>query len=567
MAAPPSVLSRWGAFKDLADALAQGELRLQARGLWGSARGLAIAGLASVAERPILVVAPDHAEVHQTAQDIAFFLDTLGTAGDGAQRVLEFPPPQGAGWRGNRHGEQDAMRALVGHRLLKEEPVVVVATPAALTAPLLKPGDYRTRLMRLELGATVDREALVGGLEAAGYERVEAVVDVGQWSLRGGIIDIFSPSRERPVRVELFGDEIESLRLFDPTSQRSVEDLLDLDVLPLVTPGPSRGEPEAPEERRTIAAYMPGDALAALLDPAVLDAPPDDAPSAVPLADLLADFQRLDLSLLAPAGPEKGTFALGTRSVGAYRGQFKLLAAEIEKWRAEGFAVRLVVNDESQAARLRKILAEHGHEPWPEATLWSTDPLGVLVGDAVAGFQLPALGLVVLTEEEIFGARRRRLQRPRFQRGAAIASYSDLAPNDLVVHEQHGVGRYHGIRTLKTDGRDGDFLLLEYGEGGRLFLPSSGWTSSRSISARPRARPSSTVLGGAAWSRVKESVRAALREMAEELLKLYAGPLARPPPAFGADTPWQREFEAAFRFEETADQQKAIDDGEDRHGA
>ena len=558
MTVPPAALNRWGAFKDLADALAQGELRLAARGLWGSSRGLVVAGLAQSAERPVLIVAPGHAEAHQTAQDVAYFLDALGGAGEGVRRVLEFPPPQGGGWRGNRHGEQDAMRALVGHRLLRGEPVVVVATPAALTAPLLKPADYRARLLRLELAGTVDRETLVAGLEGAGYERVEAVVEVGQWSLRGGIIDIFSPSRERPVRVELFGDEIESLRLFDPTTQRSVEDLLELDVLPLV--GPAAGTDEEPENRRTVTAYMPGDSLAVLLDPAVLDAPPDDAPSAVPLADLLAEFQRLDLSLLSPAGPEKGSFTMGTRSVGSYRGQFKLLAGEIEKWRVEGFAVRLVVNDESQASRLRKILAEHGHEAWPDATLWSAEGLGVLVGDAAAGFQLPALGLVVLTEEEIFGARRRRLQRPRFQRGAAIASYSDLAPNDLVVHESHGVGRYHGIRTLKTDGRDGDFLLLEYGEGGRLFLPVERLDLISKYLGAPEGAAKLDRLGGAAWGRVKESVRAALREMAEELLKLYAARSLASRAAFGADTPWQREFEAAFRFEETPDQQRAIDE-------
>ena len=558
MIAPTSVLSRWGAFKDLADALAQGELRLAARGLWGSSRGLVIAGLAQSAERPIVIVAPGHPEAHQTAQEVSFFLDILGGAGEGARRVLEFPPPQGGGWRGNRHGEQDAMRALVGHRLLRGEPVVVVATPAALTAPLLKPADYRARLLRLELGSTVDRESLVAGLQAAGYERVEAVVEVGQWSLRGGIIDIFSPSRERPVRAEFFGDEIESLRLFDPTTQRSVEDLLELDVLPLV--GPAAATAEEPEDRRAVTAYMPGDSLAVLLDPAVLDAPPDDAPSAVPLADLLADFQRLDLALLAPAGPEKGSFTMGTRSVGSYRGQFKLLAGEIEKWRVEGFAIRLVVNDDSQAGRLKKILAEHGHEAWPDATLWSSEGLGVLVGDAATGFQLPALGLVVLTEEEIFGARRRRLQRPRFQRGAAIASYSDLAPNDLVVHESHGVGRYHGIRTLKTDGRDGDFLLLEYGEGGRLFLPVERLDLISKYLGAPEGAAKLDRLGGAAWSKVKESVRAALREMAEELLKLYAARSLAARAAFGTDTPWQREFEAAFRFEETADQQKAIDE-------
>jgi transcription-repair coupling factor (superfamily II helicase) len=552
MTAPPSVLARWGAFKDLSDALARGELRLSARGLWGSSRGLVVAGLAHPAERPILIVASGSAEAHQTAQDVAFFLDTLGQPGEGARRVLEFPPPQGAGWRGNRHGEQDAMRALVEHRLLRAEPVVVVATPAALTAPLLKPADYRTRLLRLELGGTVDRDTLMAGLEAAGYERVESVVEVGQWSLRGGIVDIFSPSRERPVRVEMFGDEIESLRLFDPTTQRSVEDLLDLDVLPLVAPDD--------EERRTIAAYLPGDSLAVLLDPAVLDAPPDDAPSAVPLANLLADFQRLDLSLLDVGGLKGSSIALGTRSIGGYRGQFKMLASEIEKWRAEGFAVRLIVNDESQASRLRKIASEHGLEAWPDATLWSSEGLGVLVGDAAAGFQMPALGLVVLTEEEIFGARRRRLQRPRFQRGAAIASYSDLAPNDLVVHESHGVGRYHGIRTLKTDGRDGDFLLLEYGEGGRLFLPVERLDLISKYLGAPEGAAKLDRLGGAAWSRVKESVRAALREMAEELLKLYAARSLASRAAFAPDTPWQREFEAAFRFEETPDQQRAIDE-------
>jgi transcription-repair coupling factor (superfamily II helicase) len=554
----PSELARWGAFKDLADALAQGELRLAARGLWGSARGLVVAGLARAAERPILVVAPGHAEVHQTAQDVAFFLDSLVGVGEGARRVLEFPPPQGGGWRGNKHGEQDAMRALVGHRLLRAEPVVVVATPAALTAPLLKPADYRARLLRLELGGTVDREVLTAGLEAAGYERVEAVVEVGQWSLRGGIVDIYSPSRERPVRVEFFGDEIESLRLFDPTTQRSVEDLLDLDVLPLV--GPAQSEDDEAGDRRTLAAYMPGDSLAVLLDPAVLEAPPDDAPSAVPLAELLAEFQRLDLSLLALGGPEAGGFAMGTRSVGGYRGQFKMLAAEIEKWRAEGFTVRLVVNDESQASRLRKILSEHGLEAWPEAKLWSAEGLGVLVGDAATGFQLPALGLVVLTEEEVFGARRRRLQRPRFQRGAAIASFTDLAVNDLVVHESHGVGRYHGLKTLSSNGRESDFLLLEYGEGGRLYLPVERLDLISKYMGAPDGAAKLDRLGGAAWGRVKESVRAALREMAEELLKLYAARELAARPAFGPDAPWQREFEAAFRFEETPDQQKAIDE-------
>src|SRR5262249_59858853 len=162
---------------------------------------------------------------------------------------------------------------------------------------------------------------------------------------------------------------------------------------------------------------------------------------------------------------------LGTRSVGGVRGQFKALAEEIRGWRDEGFSVRLVADDDRQEERVRQMLSEHELEPWREATLLGPDGLRVLGGDCGTGFQIPAVGLVLLSEHEIFGAQRRRLRRPPFQRGASIATFTDLAPNDLVVHEDHGIGRYHGLRTLQADGRSADFLLLEYAEGGRLYLP------------------------------------------------------------------------------------------------
>jgi len=251
---------------------------------------------------------------------------------------------------------------------------------------------------------------------------------------------------------------------------------------------------------------------------------------------------------------------MGTRSVGGVRGQFKALAAEIHTWRDEGFAVRLVVDDERQADRLRQMLSEHELQSWPGAGLWSPEGLGVLVGECGAGFQLPALGLVVLSEQEIFGAQRRRLRRPSFQRGAAIAAFTDLAPNDLVVHEMHGIARYHGLRTLKTDGRDADFLLLEYAEGGRLYLPVERLDLISKYMGAPEGSARLDRLGGASWQKVKESVRAALREMAEELLKLYAARSVVERAAFTSDSAWQGEFEAAFRFEETRDQMRAIED-------
>ena len=162
--------------------------------------------------------------------------------------------------------------------------------------------------------------------------------------------------------------------------------------------------------------------------------------------------------------------------------------------------MRLVVDDERQAERLRRMLSEHELEAWPGVTLWSSEGLGVVVGECAAGFQLPALGLVVLSEQEIFGAQRRRLRRPLFQRGAAIAAFTDLAPNDLVVHEMHGIARYHGLRTLSTDGRDADFLLLEYADGGRLYLPVERLDLISKYMGAPDGAARLDRLGGAAWA-------------------------------------------------------------------
>ncbi|MGH7263007.1 MAG: transcription-repair coupling factor, partial [Candidatus Rokuibacteriota bacterium] len=405
----------------------------------------------------------------------------------------------------------------------------------------------------LNLGQELTRDELLERLSAAGYERVETVVEVGQWSLRGGIVDIFSPAREQPVRVEFFGDEIESLRLFDPTSQRAVETVQSVEVLPLTLGG---------EAGATLLSYLPADAPVILDGPSLLEAPPDDAPSPIPLGELLKGRRRIELGLLAatPPDPNAGRFPLETRSVGSFRGQFRQLALELALRLGEGFKVRLVVQDEAQARRLKQILFEHGFEAQEGASLLGPERLGILVGECAQGFSIPALGIIILTEEELFGARRRTLRRPRYQRGAALTAFTDLEVGDRVVHEEHGIGRYLGLKTLPVDGRQGDFLLLEYAEGTRLYLPVGRLSVISKYLGSDGAEVRLDRLGGTSWQRVKESVRAALRQMAEELLHLYATRSVLEGHAFGEETPWQREFEAAFRFEETPDQLRAIEE-------
>jgi transcription-repair coupling factor (superfamily II helicase) len=554
--ASESILSRWAALGELGAVLARGYPCLEADGLWGSARALVAAALVKETGRSALLLASGMPERHRMAEDTRFFIGSFRAAGagrfdaGGAGPVLEFPPAEPVTWRG-RHRDHDAERALACYHMASGRPVVVVATPSALAAPLLSPDKFRARTLSLTVGGTIEREALLGRLTAAGYERVETVVEVGQWSLRGGIVDVYSPVRERPVRAEFVGDEVESLRLFDPTTQRSVESLSEIHVLPLGADLDSAV---------LLQAWLPRDAVVILDDPALLEAPPEDAPSAMPLAEALSGFQRLELPLLQRGAPSGPRVAMGTRSVDGFQGRFKELAEEIRSWRAEGFAVRLVVDDEQQATRLRGILTEHDLEPSPGASLWSGEGLGVIAGDCAAGFQLPALGLVLLAEEDIFGARRRRLRRPVFQRGQAIAAFTDLNPNDLVVHEAHGVGRYHGLQTMTVDCREGDFLLLEYAEGGRLYLPVERLDLISKYMGAPSGAARLDRMGGGAWQRIKESVRAAVRQMAEQLLRLYAQRSVAERTPFPPDTPWQREFEAAFRFEETPDQARAIEE-------
>ncbi|MBI4637428.1 MAG: transcription-repair coupling factor [Candidatus Rokubacteria bacterium] len=529
----------WPPFQQLAKAFAEGHLRLRVAGLSGSARALVLAELLQAHPRPALVIASGLAEAHRWTQDLRFF----------GALAHEAPEPEPRLWRGGHHREGDAERSVICRRLLAGEPIVVVATRTALLSPVAAPGDFTAGTLRLAPGDRLDRELLLEALERSGYERVETVVEVGQWSLRGGIVDVFSPTHPSPSRIEFFGDEIESTRLFDPTSQRSIGGLDELLVLPL----------EAAGRAASLLAYVPPTAPVVVDDPKLLDEPPEEAPDDLPLRRLAGERQRIELSRVAgaAAGAE---FVLDTHSIPPFTGKFTQLATELGRWRREGFRIRLVAADEHQAEHLRQILREHDLEAGPGTTLHGPDGLAILVGECSAGFSIPALGLHLFTEGEIFGARRRSLRRPKYQRGAALTAFTDLVPGDLVVHEDHGIGRYLGLRTMTVGERRGDFLLLEYAERNHLYLPVERLDLISKYLGGEAGDARLDRLGGGSWQRLKESVRTALRDMAEALLKLYAARAIAEGHAFLPDTPWQREFEAAFRFEETSDQLRAIED-------
>ena len=535
------MLKDWEAFQGLAKAFAEGDACLPVAGLAGAARALVVADLLHAHPRAAVVVVRSMADAHRMTQDLKFF---------GAS-ALEFPEREPRLWRGGHHREADAERAVIARRLAAGEPVIVVATPAGLDTPLPAPREFADRSLRITAGDRLERELLLEAFETAGYERVDTVVEVGQWSVRGGIVDVFVPSHARPVRLEFFGDDVESIRLFDPSTQRSTDPLDELLVLPLGTPADDAAGVAH------VLDFAPPGAPAILDAPALLDETSEEAPGRRPLREVLGDRPRVELELVAGTAAEH---VLDTQEVPRFSGRFADLTAALARWRVEGFTVRLVVADELQAEHLRQILRDHDVEALVAPGIDAPEPLAIVVGELSAGLAIAAVGLVLLTETEIFGARRRTLRRPKYQRGAALTAFTDLEIGDLVVHEDHGIGRYVGLRTMSVGDRDGDFLELEYTEGGRLYVPVERLDLVSKYLGGDAGTAKLDRLGGASWQRVKESVRAALREMAEELLKLYAKRAVAEGHAFAPDTPWQREFEAAFRFEETPDQLRAIKD-------
>jgi transcription-repair coupling factor len=540
-AAPP--LEAWGDLARARAALERGATRLRLEGLWGSAASLALAALLPPG-RPALIVVADEPTALRTLDDLRAFAGALGRKAPG--EVVLMPVPHAALWRDAGVREEDAGRANLLGRLLRGEPLWAIVAAGGLEAPLPTPAAFRRQVLTLAPGEAIDRDALVEHLQSAGYERVETVTAVGQWALRGGIVDVFSPAAALPVRLELAGDEIESLRAFDPTTQRSTGAVPMLLVLPLLADAPDE------EDAAPLGAYLPADAPVAVADPALLE---PGAPEAAALARL-GDRPRIDCAVLLTGGPD--AFRLETRSIDSVRGQFRRLEPLLGAWRSEGFRVRLLAPDPQTAGRLQEILRDLEREAPVIGDLLGPEPLAVLVGGAHVGFECPGLALVCLTETELFGHRRTMRRRPAYQRGAAIAAFTDLLPGDLVVHVEHGIGRFAGLVTLAVDGQPADYLLLEYAEGARLYLPVQRMAAVTKYVGSGEGAPRLDKLGATTWQRTKESVRASLREMAQELLRLYAERQVVEGVAIAADTPWQHEFEAAFPFEETPDQLDAI---------
>ncbi|MEW5723313.1 MAG: transcription-repair coupling factor [Thermodesulfobacteriota bacterium] len=589
-----------------------------------------------------LVVLPTPLEAQDFGQDLEFFWPE----GAAAKAVLLCPgyevrPFAGESPAGDLvFARLFALAALVSGR---KPLVVATSAPAAMQLSLPK-AVLSAATEYIEAGEETDREALLDFLARSGYYPTSAVQSQGDFSVRGGILDLYPPGVEKPVRAEFFGDFIESLRVFNVGDQRSVGDVREQVILPAGEVIYQAGRGRAAAERlRELARkkgwldllfaplvekisqeqFFPGlesflplfyDRLSSIFDyagPGVIRVSFEPARLVeaganhlerlethmeviraeerphLPLESLFLAPEELvsalgrganilvhDLAFSGDLPPERTwRFSVETNEdlralMDGSRGSDRLLAplaARLKAWLKRDLSVVLACHTREQARRLSELLGDYGLYPVLEQDGRGPARDGgrfkIMAGFLSAGFALPQAGAAFVTEDELFGPKRRVLRRAAEEvKGLHLSSFQDLSVGDFLVHLDHGVGQYLGLVKLEAGGQSNDYLHLAYRGGDKLYVPVDRFSAVTKYVGADAKTPSLDKLGGTGWERLKARVKASIREMAEELLKLYAHRQIKEGFAFSEQDQYFREFEASFEYEETPDQLAAIDE-------
>ena len=573
--------------------------RITPLGIRRSARLPWLAALHQSLEYPLLLITDrnDHA---------LMLVDELTLWAPKTPRLF-FPEPnplfyENAQWGlSTRRDRLMVLTTLAGYHIPgapKPAPPIIIAPVRAVMARTLPRRDFLKALRTIKIGQIIQPEELLRAWVSLGYEHTNIVVSPGQFSRRGGILDVWTTSSDEPVRIEFFGDEIDTMRRFDPASQRTIGTIDRLPISPareFISPDPthpgdlnidssSLSEFHIPLLHPTPASlldYLPPQGLILIDDiQAVRDCVQEVEEQAVGLRkdyikdgelptnfpipyltwneieDTLADKHTIDLG----QPMEMEHLSTGLMNITdqfqpetRLAGQLKPLMDYIEKLSAQGEAMTIVSR---QSARLQELWKEHS--PFISAT----QSLTFYDASLSEGFTFAPPGekpLHLLTDGEIFGWRRPELrQRPRPVAEEPEAAYADLEPGDWVVHVDHGIGRFNGLVQRSVDGIEREYLSVEYAEGDQLFVPiyqADRLTRYIGPDAHP---PVPTRLGSLEWRTTKARVKEAVEEVAQDLLDLYARRNVVEGHAFAKDAPWQKELEASFPYIETQDQLRVI---------
>jgi transcription-repair coupling factor (superfamily II helicase) len=549
-------------------------------GLTPSAKALYVAAAANgLPHGVVLYVVPSDADLEQAVADVGFFIAALEglSAGAADQAVLPFPSHEVDPYRGLApHVGVTSARARVLHAIATGTARIVVASAPALLPRVSRPERLLGASIDLKPGDDVAPTDLAELLVDAGFTREDPADEHGEFAIRGGILDVFPAGESQPVRLEFIGDTIESLRRYDASTQRSIETVDQISLVPLrdVLAG-DRGATlfdylSRAREHRIVASERDEiDAHALKLVEQVHhsyeEAQGRGEKVAAP-ATLLAEWADIDTRLTR--GTNLAQLGIGDSPGGhvhsqptiELKGRVADWVAEIRRLRDDGHTTLFVAGTPGRAERTIELLKEYEVFAVPVDRAEDARYAAVLVaiGGLSRGFRLPDAGLQIYAEADVFEEERRAPERRKSAAKAFLSDLRDLKPGDLVVHVDHGIGAFIGLKQIGVGDAMQEFLELHYAGEDKLFVPVERLDLVQKYTGA--TRPPVDRLGGASWERAKSRVKKAMRDMAEELLKLYAARKAVPGYAFSADSHWQQEFEDAFEYDLTPDQVTAVTD-------
>lgn len=547
---------------------------LQVSGCMESQKSHLMYGLSGIAPYRLILV-EDERRAREIYEDYRFY----------DRKVYSYPAKDLLFFQADIHGNLlIRQRMKVIKALLEEKELTVVTSIDGCMDFLESLEKIKEQLIHYESDSTVDTEQLKNQLVALGYERVGQVEMPGQFSVRGGIVDIYCLTEENPWRIELWGDEIDSIRSFDPESQRSLENLEELTIYPAVE---HIGDKDMvsfldyfPEERTIIFLDEPnrltekGGAVEEEYRQSRMHR--EEKGSRNLPENWLCSFEQLQkelnkrncISVCALEPKQAGwkvreKFYLEVKSISAYNNSFELLVKDLHQYKKQGYRIALLSGSRTRAERLAKDLQEEGL-----AAFYGQDydreicpgEIMVVYGHAKKGFEYPLIKFAVMTESDIFGQEQKKKKKKNYS-GSRIQDFAELSIGDFVVHEKHGLGIYRGIEKVEVDRIVKDYIKIEYRGGSNLYIPATQLDCLQKYSGADASKaPKLNKLGTQEWNKTKSKVRGAVKNIAKELVELYAVRQEKEGYVCGPDTVWQREFEEMFPYEETEDQLSAIED-------
>ena len=513
-------------------------------GVWGSSCALVAAALVGSCPAPLVVVLPHSRDLDAFVDDLALF---------SAARVHQFPAWEAGAGERVLHDEIYCQRLRLLKKLEQESHTqtpdfVVVTAIQSLLQPVPGHVDLQAATRTLAVGDALEPREFSQWLVEQGCASTTAIELPGEFSLRGGIIDVFPPDAEYPLRVELFGDEIESIRSFDVATQRSITALDEIDITVL--------QPKQ-TDRTHFTSYLPPQSWFMLVEPTELQEEgryyhqrlenPEGFFATNHALRQCYKFPSVTASGI-PAGSFETTAHLHFESIERFSGDVNRVREELDT-AAAGQRVYLVAETDAETQRLSELFAD--------TKLVADQRLQFVLGRLNRGFRFAGEDVLLLSAGELF--QREEMARPSQRRtGRAIDSFLQLREGDLVVHIAHGIGRYRGLKLLDKEGGAEEHLEIEFHGGTHIFVPSSKIDLVQKYIGGRKTTPTLARIGGKAWIRQKKAAEQAVTDMAAEMLQLQAARSARPGIAFPEDSHWQQEFDAAFPYQETPDQLSAL---------